>query len=492
MLPFQSLITVNKNAGIPVYQQIANRLVQLIREGIIKPGGVLPGSREMASLLQVHRKTVVAAYDELNAQDWIETIPRKGVMVSQHLPEIKPRTFGPGGKIPAYAGITAFAFAKMPSAPGRVVQPAKHRLIINDGFPDARLAPVDLLLREYRNLFHRSGTKQIMAFGGLAGSINLRKAIARFLSGTRGLNIGMNNVFISSGAQMAIYITARLILRPGSNVLVGDPNYFMADMIFQQFGANLIRVPTDENGMDVETIEKICKRKKAHLLYIIPHHHHPTTVTLSSDRRMKLLELIDKYKLPVIEDDYDYDFHYSSSPILPLASANHGGNVIYIGSLTKSLVSSIRLGYMIAPENFIQEAALARRMIDLRGDIFLEEALAALFNNGDISRHLKKSVKIYHERRDLLCSLLDEKLGEVVKFKKPAGGMAVWVQFSKKYPLPAISDRASAQGLLMSDGSNYSYGTDNLNALRMGFASLNENEMNEIVDVLARITRTSR
>jgi GntR family transcriptional regulator / MocR family aminotransferase len=487
MLPFQTLIELNKQAGTPVYQQIANRLVNLIQEGIIKPGSDLPGTREMSNILRVHRKTVVAAYDELNAQDWIQAFPRKGVRVSQHLPVIKPRTFRPGGRVPAYAGNSNFVFSKMPVSPGRLLQGIKHRLIINDGFPDARLAPVDLLLREYRHLFNRYGSKQGMSFTEPAGSLNLRAALAHFLSETRGLNIGTNNVFISGGAQMAIYIAARLILRPGANVLVGDSNYFLADMIFQQFGANLIRVPVDENGMDVVTIERICKKKKADLLYIIPHHHHPTTVTLSSDRRMKLIEIIRKYKLPVIEDDYDYDFHYSSAPILPLASADHGGNVIYIGSLTKILVSSTRMGYMIAPANFVQEAGRARRLIDLRGDVLLEEAMASLFTNGDIGRHLKKSVKIYHQRRDLLCSLLDEKLAGVVKFKRPDGGMAVWVLFNKKYPLPSISNRASAKGLLMSDGSNYSYGTINQNAFRMGFASLNEKEMTEIVQLIANI-----
>jgi GntR family transcriptional regulator/MocR family aminotransferase len=487
MLPFQSLLTIHKDAATPVYQQIANGLVALIRDGVIKPGAALPGSREMALLLQVHRKTIVAAYQELFTQDWIETIPRKGVIVSQHLPEVKPRTFKAEAKIPAYAGNTGFSFSKLPVLPTSAIRVGDQRLIINDGFPDFREAPIDLLIREYRSLYHSPAIKRHASYGGSAGPLNLRNAIVQFLGESRGVNINANNVLLTHGAQMAIYIAARLILKPGATVLVGEPNYFLADMIFQQFGANLVRIPLDENGMDVDAIAGICKRKKPDLLYIIPHHHHPTTVTLSADRRMKLLELIRQYKFAVIEDDYDYDFHYSSSPILPLASADHGGNVIYIGSFTKSLATFIRIGYMIAPENFITEASLLRRTIDIRGDNVQEEALATLFKNGDIQRHLKKSVKLYHERRDCLCALLEKELKGIVSFSKPAGGMAIWTKFDEKRPLPAVAARAAAQGLFMTDGSNYSYGTKNHNAMRFGFASLNEKEMKEVVEILKRV-----
>jgi len=487
VLPFKTLIAIDKTAAAPVYQQIANSFVRLIRDSVIQPGSSLPASREMALLLQVHRKTVVAAYEELYAQDWIETIPRKGVRVSQHLPEIKPRTFKAVSKISGYEGTTGFGFKKMISHPPLTIRTGPHRLVINDGFPDARIAPVDSLLKEYRRLFHRPAIQRRFMFEDRTGSANLREALARFLSDTRGLNISVQNILISHGAQMAIYMAAKLVLKPGSTVVVGEPNYFMANDIFQQFGAKLQRVAVDENGIDVDAIEKICKKKKPGLLYIIPHHHHPTTVTLSANRRMKLLQLIRAYKLPVIEDDYDYDFHYSSSPILPLASADHGGNVIYIGSLTKTLASFIRIGYMVAPENFIQEAAELRKLIDIRGDNLLEEALAVLFNNGTMQRHLKKSVKLYHQRRDMLCSLLEKEISGIVSFTKPAGGMALWARFNKMHSLPAIARRASAQGLYMSDGSAYNLGTVNYNALRMGFASLNEKEMEEAISILKKV-----
>lgn len=441
----------------------------------------------MAALLEVHRKTVVAAYEELFAQDWIESRPRKGVAIAQNLPEIRPRTFKTSTTISAWAENAAFGFRKGIGLPSQASKAGAHRLIIDDGFPDARIAPVDLLMKEYRTLFHRPGVQRQIVFGDRAGSQNLRKAIARFLSDTRGLNIGPENILTTHGAQMAIYLAANMILKPGATVVVGEPNYFNANDIFVQCGAKLLRVPVDENGIDVDAIEKICKKKRPGLLYVVPHHHHPTTVTLNANRRMQLLQLIRAYKIPVIEDDYDYDFHYSSSPILPLASADHGGHVIYIGSLTKTLAGFIRVGFMVAPGNFINEASMLRRMIDVRNDSLLEEALAVLFKNGDIQRHLKKSVKLYHERRNIFCDILEKELAGITSFTKPAGGMALWVRFNKMHALPAIARRASTKGLYMSDGSLYNSGTVNYNASRLGFASLNQTEIEEAVHILKNV-----
>ena len=489
MLPFKILLPINKSLATPVYQQIANKLISLIHEGVIRPGAALPSTREMAAMLQVHRKTVIAAYEELAAQDWITTVLRKGVLVSKDLPEIKPRSFKAAARVSSYAGTTNFNFSTISIPPTQMSAAGSHRIIINDGFPDARIAPVDLLLKEYNRLFHVPAIQRKIVYGDLAGAWSLRKALAKFLNETRGLNISEDNMLITRGAQMAIYIAAAIIIKPGTTVIVGEPNYGMANMLFEHLGATLIRVPVDDNGIDVDAIEKICKKKKPGLLYIIPHHHHPTTVTLSSQRRMQLLALIRQYNFPVIEDDYDYDFHYNSSPILPLASADHNGNVIYIGSITKSFTSSFKVGYMVAPKNFIAETLKLRRLIDIRGDNLMEEALAVLFNNGDMQKHLKKSLKLYHQRRDLFCELLHDAIGKHVAFEKASGGMALWVRFNKKNLLPSLSQQASALGLFINDGSFYNSGGVNYNGLRMGFASLNEKEMEEAVRVLRKVVK---
>ncbi|MEO6167038.1 MAG: aminotransferase class I/II-fold pyridoxal phosphate-dependent enzyme, partial [Chitinophagales bacterium] len=175
-----------------------------------------------------------------------------------------------------------------------------------------------------------------------------------------------------------------------------------------------------------------------------------------------------------------------SSPILPLASADHGGNVLYIGSLTKSLTTSLRMGYLVASENFIRDATPWRILIDMRGDMLLEEAMAVLFNDGTMQRHLKKSLKLYHERRDLFCNLVKNELCDFVSFDKPEGGMAVWVRFKKKFSVADLSNAVSPHGMYISDGIFYNSGKVNYNALRMGYASLNEKEMTEAVGILKK------
>ncbi|SKD04549.1 GntR family transcriptional regulator / MocR family aminotransferase [Chitinophaga ginsengisegetis] len=485
MLPFKTLIQTDKTLKLPVYQQIANRLIGLIQEGILKPGLYLPGSRVLALQLALHRKTVIAAYDELVSQDWLVAVPRKGVMVAGNLPVIRPRTYR--GAVSPYEDAAAFSFHQVPSITLASVKPVTGALVVNDGFPDARLAPLTDWVKECRSVIESPRYHKLLMYGGATGLESLRKQMMEYLSDTRGLNISLPHIMITRGAQMAIYLAAALLIKKDDLVIVGSPNYFFADLCFEQRGAQLLRVPVDEEGIDVDMIEQLCSKRKIKMLYLITHHHHPTTVTLSAARRMKLLAVIRKYKLPVIEDDYDYDFHYSSAPILPLASADHGGNVIYIGSFTKSLGLSIRIGFMIAPADFIKAAADLRRLMDLRGDNLSEQALANLFEDGTIDRHLKKSNKIYKERRDLLCHLLRTKLGDAVKFTVPSGGMAIWLRFSKKYPLKKIAAKAAALGLQMTSGEQYHYGASSQNALRLGFASLNNKEIAAVVGTLEKV-----
>ena len=149
-------------------------------------------------------------------------------------------------------------------------------------------------------------------------------------------------------------------------------------------------------GIDVEAIEKICRKKKIRAVYITSHHHYPTTVTLIASRRIKLLELSEKYGFIIIEDDYDYDFHYLSSPILPLISADQKGMIIYIGTLSKTIAPAIRTGYIVGPPNLLLELARIRQIMDTQGDPIMELALAEMFTNGEIRRHMKKALNEYH------------------------------------------------------------------------------------------------
>ncbi|HEV9035653.1 MAG TPA: PLP-dependent aminotransferase family protein [Puia sp.] len=513
MIIIQNLVRIDKDRDEPVYLQIANGIAGIIQQGILKPGTALPSSRKLAEMYDIHRKTVTAAFDELQAMGWAESLPRKGFFVASELPVVKPRAVsaaraaaaglsrgaGPGtgivGAVAAlgrpgigYPSATAFAIENRPYGYDQPFVARRERLAFNDGFPDTRLAPVELLVREYRRFSNYRFTAKFLSYGPAQGSENLRNEMARFLNVTRGLSIGPENILITKGVQLAIYLVSRLLLKKGDEVIVSEPGWTGTSEVFRAAGASLNFVGVDDDGMDIDAVERICRVKKVRMVFVIPHHHMPTTTTLCAARRQKLLELARRYEFAVLEDDYDFDFQYSSSPILPLASVDTSGHVIYVGSFCKIIAPAIRIGFLVAPVNLIAQATRLRKMVDRQGEQLMEEAMANLLRNGDIDRHLKKAGKIYHERRDRLSGLLASELSGRVEFREPDGGFAAWVRFVGDRPVREISVAASRLGLAMSDGEDYWHvKPPRVNGVRLGFASLNEKEMEEAVGILRRV-----
>lgn len=481
----KDLILIDRESNQPVYLQIVNAFIDNIRQGRLRKGLKLPGSRKLASLLNINRMTIVAAYDELEAQGWIESKPRKGTFVKPNLPGFQSGPLRGTDGIKKYPGITSFSinenqFEAFPFSESDVT----GHIIINGGFPDIRLAPIDLLIRNMRRLARQPVYEKYFRYGSAQGTMLLRETLANHLSDTRGIPVSPQNVIITRGSQMGMYITSQLLLRPGDHVVVGEPGYFGANMAFEQNGAILDKITVDENGLDVDAVEQLCKRQKIRLLYIIPHHHLPTTVTLIPERRLKLLDLAARYRFAIIEDDYDYDFHYSSNPMLPMAGLDQNGSVIYIGTLTKTLAPAIRIGFMAGPDNFIRSVSRLRRIVDMQGDSLLEAGIAELYKDGTITRHIRKSVKLYHRRRDHFCNLMKTELGNRVSFRIPDGGMSVWTTF-KDVDLEKLSRKTFSRGLAIGDGKEFNTGGINYHSLRMGFASLNMAEQEKAISILA-------
>lgn len=479
MLPYEHIIIIEKESKIPVYRQIAISIINAIRNGTLKAGTHLPSSRELAKTLDIHRKTVIAGYEELNAQDWVTIVPRKYVAVSENIPLLKPQK---------WTSAKTLSFENDFNLPFKIIEPIEKNntaiipeIIIDDGHPDVRLSPINELLKTYRSYTSNKYAIKNANIGTTQGTFKLREALVNYLYETRGLNISAENILITHGAQMSIYVTSRLLLDTNSNIIVGKPNYPLANKAFEETGAHLIEINVDENGIDTKAIEQLCKEKKITAVYVIPHHHYPTTVTLSVERRMKLLELSQQYSFAIIEDDYDYDYHYTSSPYLPLASGNHNGNVIYIGSFSKMLDPALRIGFMVASKNFIEQCTAFRKIIDVSGDGYMQNALAFLIKEGELKRHLKKAKKIYHQRRDFLDVLLKEKLDKYVSYTLPTGGMAIWITFNKEFDVEQLQSNKVLNIVRMDT---------ELNSFRFGFASMNEEELrlavNEISDILIK------
>jgi GntR family transcriptional regulator/MocR family aminotransferase len=323
MLPFQTIIALNRGCRVPLSQQIANAVIIHIRKGVLPPGTRLPGTRSLSVALDVHRKTVVAAFTELLTQGWLEAVPARGTFVSKQLPEGRPdslvrRWFRRGRRR---------AYGLPPAPPPAFANPVyvnRGELSFTDGTPDERLAPTEALGRNYRSILRRGTSRSLLTYGDPRGNPWLRAELSAYLNGTRGLQTGSRQHPRDAGqpdGHLPGYAGARAARRPGGGgriELLGGRCGLYAGR------ARLVRVPVDEHGVVVEAIEEVCRRGPVRAVYLTPHHHHPTTVTLRADRRIRLLQLAETYRFAVVEDDYDYDFRYQGSPILPLASADAG------------------------------------------------------------------------------------------------------------------------------------------------------------------------
>ena len=259
-------ISFKKDGGHgPLYRQLESEIIRLICRGILKPEEALPSSRELAQALRVNRKTVVATYEQLDAQGWVETRVRSGVYISGNLPDTSALTIDQNNKNLIRSSQPAYPLIKelrpdepIPTnpnietgAPGAL--PSLYK--IDDGFPDPRIAPIEELVREYRRLGKRHFTNRFLMYGPEQGSYRLRVELATFLNQTRGMQVTENEILITKGTQMAIYLTTQLVISPGDTVFVPEPGYRDANQTFELAGANLVYIPVDNYGMDVDMID---------------------------------------------------------------------------------------------------------------------------------------------------------------------------------------------------------------------------------------------
>ena len=484
MFPYKTTFSLNRKEGSPLYLQLANQFIELIKNHQLPPKTKLPSSRSLSELLNVHRKTVVACYEELLLQGWVESVPKKGTYIKASLPILEQQEFSDETK--SSSDRANFDFHKSDVLERKSYETEEDWILIDDGVSDVRLTPIDDIARTYRRIAGRKNTLNSLAYGSTLGNAKLRKTLSEYLNSTRGLQCAEDSILITRGSQMGIFIAASLLVNEGDYVIVGETNYVAADVSFLEQKAQLLRVPVDKDGLDTDAIETLCKQHVIKAIYVTSHHHHPTTVTLSAERRIHLLNLAKEYNFAIVEDDYDYDFNYNHAPILPLASHDTNGNVVYVGSVCKTVAPVFRIGYLVAPKEFVEEAAKVRRYIDRQGDALLELTFADFIQSGDLDRHIKKVLKVYQSRRDLFCSLLEEELGDYFEFDIPKGGMAVWVKLKKSYSWEALSKETRKHKLEIGDWQRYDYQKTGHNAIRIGFASKNEAEIKQMIAVLRK------
>ncbi len=487
--PWDFKIVVNRKARAAVYLQIAHAIIEEIRRGRLAPGSVLPGTRELAESLSINRKTVIQAFDELVAQGWVTTDGTRGTFVSSHLPTVDTSRNGRNGaREPKRTGMPSQPdFQIRGSGPDLSLQLAgKGMLAFDDGAPDTRLLPVNQLARAYRHAVVSSARANRLGYGDPRGTETLREAVSTMLNVDRGLTTTPDNICITRGSQMAIYLAARMLVGPGDTVVVEELSYPPAREAFRAAGATVVGVGLDEKGMNIEELEKLCRRRRVRAVYVTPHHQFPTTVLMKPERRLRLLALADQFGFAIVEDDYDHEFHFAHQPLLPLASVDLWGKVFYIGSMSKLIAPSLRLGYIAAPVPVVDRAAAEIMLIDRQGDPATEMAIAEMMEQGDVHRHTRKVLRVYEERREILAELLRINLGDLVNFILPEGGLALWLRFSAEIDPDELIEEAARGRLRLISGRTLSTSGSPVAGTRLGFASLGRSELAEGVSRLTK------
>jgi len=275
---------------------------------------------------------------------------------------------------------------------------------------------------------------------------------------------------------MALDLSARSLIVPGDVVAVEALGYPNAVNVFRRAGAVVVPVPVDQHGIDVDALVALAREKPLRMIYVTPHHQYPTTVTLSATRRLALLDLARREHIAVLEDDYDQEFHYDGRPVLPLASNDPTGNVIYVGTLAKILAPGLRLAFVVAPAPLLARMAAERALVDRQGDAVLECSIAELIDDGDVERHVRRTRRIYRARRDAFCENLERELGGLLRFKRPPGGMAIWADVAPELDVEAWQTAASGRGVYFQIGRQFAVDGAPVQSVRFGFAFLDEKE----------------
>ncbi|KJH55309.1 MocR-like pyridoxine biosynthesis transcription factor PdxR [Acinetobacter calcoaceticus] len=466
--PWQIHFRIDEREEKTVFLKLTNLISQEILSGRLVQGTMLPGSRSLSKELGINRKTVQAVYEELEAQGWLVTRPRKGTFVADILPE-KQLKIEPVNERKVNDKPTIQEVALYPH---------------NDGVPDPRLIPYELFSRAYRHALIKITQNQYMGYGNPQGMIELRQALQKMLSMERFMSVAEDEICIVRGSQMGIFLASRALPNRQGVIVVEELYYPSAFKAFQSNGFQVVSVKLDEQGIVIEDLERILQEHSVAAIYTTPHHQYPTTVTMTMSRRLQLLELSKKWGFYIIEDDYDHEFHYDSRPMPPLVSLPHSELVIHVGSLSKVFAPGIRLGYIVASQTIIQSITEDILLIDRQGNNITELALADLMQRGEIKRHIRKMKKIYQLRRDHALTEFSRVFSGDVQIQPPAGGMALWVKFQKSF---TKVQALKLDKLNMDTEHKFRQDDSSNRCIRFGFAALSEQEITSLIEKLNEV-----
>ena len=469
--PWKLEVMLERDSTIAIHAQIANKIIDEIQQGRFEVGMALPGTRELAIQLGVNRKTVVQSYEELIAQGWLTTESKRGTFVSSRILTV--------GNNPKPIKKLDFAFKNKTvieyksNANKKLERDFIH---FGDGSSDSRLIPLEVLSRAMRHALISTIRTNKQAYDEPKGTMILRQAILHMLNMDRGLHADVENICIVRGRQMGFFLVGRVLVRQNDVIVMEKLCDQLASNAFKSCGAKIITVAQHENGIDLDALEQLCKTTTIRAVYVSPHYQIPTTVTMPIANRKRLLNLAEEYNFLIIEDDHDFEFHFSKRPIMPIASLDKPNRVIYIGSLSNVLVPGFRLGFVVASREIIKHFSNEIMMIDRQGNAMTELAVAELLHTGEINRHTLKISKIYEERRAYIAKLIRSELNEYVDFTMPDGGLALWLTVNKNVNMQTLQSDTELEKVRVITGATYSLAGEQISAIRLGFAKLNNDE----------------
>jgi len=429
-------------AGRPVIRQVYDQVRSAIHGGALRPGGRLPSSRDLALRLGVARASVVAAYDQLLAEGYAQGRAGSGTYVSHDLSGVldvaapKP---APGAAPPVapqrvhdMAAIAATAPSLEPQAfsNGRTLMDARGQ---------------DAWSVSTRRALRTLGPAHF-GYSDPAGEPRLRAAIADYLRAARGVVCEPEQVIVTAGAQHAVDLAARLLLKPGDKVWLEDPGYANTWQALLAAQAEGVAVPVDRSGLVVQA--GVAAAPDAKAAFVTPSHQFPLGVAMSMGRRLELIAWARAAGAWIIEDDYASEFRYAGAPLASLQGLDGGERVIYVGTFNKSIFPGLRLGYLVAPKGLTAPLSGLRRLADRQPPTLTQAITLDFMESGQFAAHIRRRRLAYRAQRDALAEALARRLGHVLEPDVPDQGMHLIAYLKDGRSDLEVEARAAAKGVL--------------------------------------------
>lgn len=450
MTAFHVSLVGRKDLSGEIYRQIRRAVL----DRRLRPGDVLPPGRELARALAVSRATVTVAYERLAAEGFVTSRQGAGTFVSELAASSgreRARRRPSGGPQPRPI------WEAMASPPTFEAV----RFDFRSGLCDASLLPHAAWRRSVTWAL-RSGETTAGAYGHPAGHHDLRVAIARHIGISRGAAASADDVVVTNGTQQALDILARVLLAPGDGIAVEDPGYGPPRKLFEALGIRVIGVPVDGQGLVVDALPRGIRA-----VYVTPSHQFPLSVTMTLSRRQALLAWAERNDAAIIEDDYDSEFRFGGRPLEPLQTLDTQGRVVYVGSFSKTMLPTLRLGFLVAPPSLREALHKAKFVSDWHSSTLVQAALARFIAEGAFARHIRRMGAIYRERHQMLAGVIARDLSEHLELIPSTTGLHLTALARRMSAdqIAEIARRAADRGVAVQVLSRFAVGA----ALRAGF-----------------------